>query len=224
MSFEQPIGRFGTGGPTRRRLQLALKRFLDILLSLVVLLLSWPVLLLIAVLVKLSSPGPVFFVQARAGLGQKPFPMLKFRTMAEASSKQQATVWTAAEEARITPLGRFLRDYGLDELPQLLNILRGDMSIVGPRPPLPVQVESYTERQRKMFQMRPGVLSLAAVEGRRALPVERRIELHVRYVEAWSLGLDFRILWRALFVVLGRQDASETRTEPGSRPEHQEIV
>ncbi len=209
MSFDQPVGQFGTGRQTRHRLQLALKRFLDILLSLVAILLSWPVLLLIAILVKLSSPGPVFFVQERAGLGQKPFPMFKFRTMVEALSKQQATVWTAAEEARITPVGRFLRDYGLDELPQLLNILRGDMSIVGPRPPLPVQVEGYTERQRKMFQMRPGVLSLAAVEGRRALPVEQRIELHVRYVEEWSLWLDLKILWRALFVVLRRQDATE---------------
>ena len=107
MSFEQPVGQSGTGHQTRRRLQLALKRLLDILLSVVVLLLSWPVLLLIAILVKRSSPGPVFFVQERAGLGQKPFPMFKFRTMVEALSKQQATVWTAAEEARIGRSGSF---------------------------------------------------------------------------------------------------------------------
>lgn len=198
---------------TTHSIQRAIKRLADVVLCLVVILLTWPFLLLIAVLVKLSSPGPVFFIQERVGLGQKVFLMFKFRTMVVGPSRQQATVWTTAEEVRITPLGSFLRDYGLDELPQLLNILKGHMSIVGPRPPLLAQVEGYTERQRTMFQMRPGVLSLAAVEGRRSIPVEQRLELHVQYVETWSLALDLKILWRALFIVLRRQDAVEIVTQ-----------
>ena len=193
-----------------RSFQLTLKRLMDIVLCLAVIFVFWPLLVLIAVLVKLSSPGPIFFLQERVGLEQKPFRIIKFRTMVERRSNEPVAAWTAEEEARITPVGRFLRDYGLDELPQVLNILKGEMSIVGPRPPLPVQVEGYTAHQREMFQMRPGVLSLAAVEGRRSIPMDKRIALHVKYVQEWSLGLDLRILWQSLFVVLRRQDAAES--------------
>lgn len=192
-----------------RAIQSAVKRMIDIVLCAGVLFFTWPCLLLIAGLVKVTSPGSVLFVQERVGLGQRVYRMPKFRTMTDCPSGRSRLEWTADDEARITRLGRILRDYGLDELPQLYSILKGDMSIVGPRPPLPAQVEEYTERQKRVFRMRPGVLSLAAVEGRRSLPVERRIDLHVKYVETWSLGLDLRILWRALFVVLGRQDAVE---------------
>jgi undecaprenyl phosphate N,N'-diacetylbacillosamine 1-phosphate transferase len=196
-----------------RQFQLAIKRLMDIFLSLVVIFVAWPFLLVVALLVKLSSPGPAFFRQERVGLGQKPFRIIKFRTMVERGSQEPVTAWTAEEEARITPLGKLLRDYGLDELPQVLNILKGEMSIVGPRPPLSAQAGEYTEHQCKMFQMRPGVLSLAAVKGRRSIPMEKRIALHVKYVQEWSLGLDLKILWQALFVVLGRQDAAESVTE-----------
>jgi lipopolysaccharide/colanic/teichoic acid biosynthesis glycosyltransferase len=133
-------GRLGAGGHVARRLQLTVKRLFDIVLCLVVVLLGWPFLALMALVVKLSSPGPIFFVQERVGLQQNVFRLTKFRTMVERGSKDPLTVWTAEEEARITPVGRLLRDYGLDELPQVLNILKGDMSIVGPRPPLPAQV------------------------------------------------------------------------------------
>lgn len=146
-------------------------------------------------------------------MGEKLFRIYKFRTMVGKPSRRAGLEWTASDEARITPVGRFLRDYGLDELPQILNILRGEMSIVGPRPPLPMQVEAYTERQLKVFGMRPGVLSLAAVEGRRSLPVERRIELHICYVENWSLSMDLRIFLRAIWVVLRRKNATEVLTE-----------
>jgi lipopolysaccharide/colanic/teichoic acid biosynthesis glycosyltransferase len=195
------------------QLQLAIKRLMDIFLCLVVVFVAWPFLVLVALLVKLSSPGPVFFLQERVGLEQKPFRIIKFRTMTEGRLKEPVTAWTVEEEARITPVGRFLRDYGLDELPQMIHILKGEMSIVGPRPPLPAQVEDYTAHQRKMFRMRPGVLSWAAVEGRRSIPMEKRIALHVKYVEEWSLWLDVKILWQALFVVLGRQDAAESIIE-----------
>jgi lipopolysaccharide/colanic/teichoic acid biosynthesis glycosyltransferase len=206
MSFDAPAAR------PARRAQLALKRLADVVLCLIISILALPFMAAIALSVRLSSPGPIFFVQERVGLRLRTFKMIKFRTMAVRPALEQATAWTAAEEARITPVGRLLRDYGLDELPQILSILKGDMSIVGPRPPLPAQVKDYTERQHRMFEMRPGVLSLAAIMGRRSLTTEQRIELHVRYVQEWSLRLDLLILWRALFVVLGRQDASETIT------------
>lgn len=192
------------------QLRLFAKRLLDITLCLIVAILSLPLLALIAILIAVTSPGPVFFTQGRVGLNQQIFRIIKFRTMTGKSKDKAAQLWTKTEEARVTPVGRFLRDYGLDELPQVFNILQGDMSIIGPRPPLPALVEEFTNSQRKMFQMRPGVLSLAAVEGRRSIPMERRIELHVQYVEEWSLRLDLWILWRSLFVVIGRKDASDS--------------
>jgi len=187
----------------------ALKRLFDIIMSMLVAVIGAPVFMVVAVLVKLSSPGPVFFVQDRVGKDGSAFRMYKFRTMA---GKPDASmlVWTQSEEDRITKIGRFLRDYGLDELPQVLNILRGDMSIVGPRPPLPMQAEQYTDCQKTMFNMRPGVISLADVKGRRSIPMEERIEWHVWYVQNWSMRLDLEILWKTLFIVLRRQNAFET--------------
>lgn len=190
-------------------IRLAIKRLFDVVVCLIVLTVGAPVYLVIAVLVKQSSPGPIIFVQDRVGLRGRAFRAYKFRTMVGAPD-ESSVVWSQSDEERITRVGRFLRDYGLDELPQAVNILKGDMSIVGPRPPLPSQVESYSEHQKTMFRMRPGVFSLAAVRGRRSIPVEERIELHVRYVENWSLGLDAMILCKGLLVVLGRENASET--------------
>ena len=187
----------------------ALKRLFDVIMSMLVVVIGAPVFMIVAVLVKLSSPGPVFFVQDRAGKDDTIFRMYKFRTMA-GKPNDSLLVWTESEEARITKIGRFLRDYGLDELPQVLNILRGDMSIVGPRPPLPMQAEQYTDCQKIMFSMRPGVISLADVKGRRSIPMEERVEWHVWYVQNWSMRLDLEILWKTLFIVLRRQNASET--------------
>jgi len=188
--------------------QLLLKRALDLLVCLAILVMGMPLLVLIGVLVKLTSPGSVFFIQPRVGRNGKVFQLIKFRTMT-CNHQQDAMTWTKAKDSRITPFGRFLRDYGLDELPQLINIIKDDMSIIGPRPPLPAQVEKYTKIQRRSFRMRPGVLSLAAIKGRRGIPMEKRISLHVKYVENWSLCLDIVILWRSLCVVLGKQNASE---------------
>jgi lipopolysaccharide/colanic/teichoic acid biosynthesis glycosyltransferase len=187
----------------------ALKRLFDVIMSMLVVVIGAPVFMIVAVLVKLSSPGPVFFVQDRAGKDDTIFRMYKFRTMA-GKPNDSLLVWTESEEARITKIGRFLRDYGLDELPQVLNILRGDMSIVGPRPPLPMQAEQYTDCQKIMFSMRPGVISLADVKGRRSIPMEERVEWHVWYVQNWSMRLDLEILWKTLFIVLRRQNAFET--------------
>lgn len=189
-------------------MQLAIKRFFDVLLCSIILVLGAPIFVGIAILIKLTSNGSIFFIQERVGLHRKPFRMIKFRTMKD-TPISPTLEWTEQEEIRITPIGRFLRDYGLDELPQVINILKGEMSIVGPRPPLPERLKEYTEYQLKAFNMRPGVISWAAVEGRRSLPMQKRLDFHARYVEEWSLWLDFVILWRALFVVLGHQDASE---------------
>jgi len=192
--------------------QLALKRLFDVIICLLVLVLGLPVFGLIALMVKLSSAGPVFFVQERVGLGGKIFRLIKFRTMVDKPTTEPVTVWTEAEEARVTKIGRFLRDYALDELPEVFNILKGDMSIIGPRPYLPAQVQDYTERERQVFRMRPGMLSLAFVKGRRSIPMKQRIEHHVWYVENWSLWLDVLIFWRGLLVLLKREGASEVVT------------
>ncbi len=191
------------------RFQLQVKRTMDVILCIAVTAVVWPVLVLLALLVKLSSPGSVFFIQERVGLNQKAFRMIKFRTMTGQTLDRSARVWSAAEESRITPIGRFLRDFGLDELPQLFNIIKGDMSIVGPRPPLPEQVQNYTEHQCIAFRMRPGVLSLAGVMGRRSIPLEQRVEYHVQYVETWSLWLDLKIMVRAIRVVFGKKNIVE---------------
>ncbi len=191
-----------------RSLQLHIKRFFDIVVCGLLLVLGSPFLLILGLLVKWSSPGPVFFVQVRTGKDEAPYRMIKFRTMS-GSPDENASIWTKSDELRITRIGRILRDFGLDELPQLLNILKGDMSIIGPRSPLPQQAAAFTPYLKKMFSMRPGVLSLAAIAGRRSLTMMERYALHVEYVETWSLKLDFKILWRSLFVVLKREAAAE---------------
>jgi undecaprenyl phosphate N,N'-diacetylbacillosamine 1-phosphate transferase len=191
-----------------RNIQLFIKRLFDIVVCSTILIGGSPLLLLLSLLVKVSSAGPVFFMQIRIGKNEKPYKIIKFRTMLGQPDKH-ATRWTKAEEARITPIGHFMRDYGLDELPQLINILKGDMSIIGPRSPLPQQVNAFSEHFKKMFRMKPGVLSLAAIAGRRSLTMEERYDLHVQYVETWSLTLDLKILWRSLLVVLHKEAATE---------------
>jgi lipopolysaccharide/colanic/teichoic acid biosynthesis glycosyltransferase len=187
----------------------AIKRAFDVVSCSAIALAVAPAFPLLAAMVKYRSPGPMFFVQQRTGLHGRPFSMYKLRTMSAPPPGHDATKWTNADEERITPFGRFFRDYGIDELPQILNIIKGDMSVIGPRPPLPAQAAQYTDEQKRMFNVRPGVLSLAAIHGRRSISAERRIELHVEYADRWSLALDCEILWKSLFVVLGRENATE---------------
>jgi len=198
-----------------RQVQLVIKRAFDVLLALVVLTLGLPLLAGIALCVKLSSPGPVLFIQERVGRGGKPFRMFKFRSMRVARAAQQEGLWSVEQAQRITPTGRFLRDYGLDELPQAYNILRGEMSFIGPRAPLPARAKAYTARERISFGMRPGLISLAVHEGRRSLSMQQRVELHVQYVERWSLCLDASILLRSIPVVLLRRNADENGGQAG---------
>lgn len=157
---------------------------------------------LIALAVGLDGRGPVFFRQMRVGRGGKPFRVWKFRTMIPDAQSVGLKHTVAADDDRITRVGKVLRNFGLDELPQLFNVLTGEMSLVGPRPTLAYQVEAYSDFQRRRLEIRPGITSLAVVSGRNALSWEERIKLDVWYIDHWSLGLDLSILFRTLWKVL----------------------
>ena len=186
----------------RPKIPLIIKRLIDILLSLTGLVLLAVPFALIALAIKLDSKGPVFFRQVRIGKGGKPFRVWKFRTMVEGAAKRGLGPTVARNDERITRVGRMLRNFGLDELPQLLNVLSGEMSLVGPRPTLPYQVEHYDDFQRRRLSAKPGITSLAVVSGRNALSWEKRIELDVWYIDHYSLLLDLKILFRTLWCVL----------------------
>jgi lipopolysaccharide/colanic/teichoic acid biosynthesis glycosyltransferase len=180
-----------------------IRRAVDVAVSSLVLALSAPALALAAVAIRLESSGPVIYRQRRAGRAGHEFDVLKLRTMVEGAEHIGAGLAVDKHDARITRVGAFLRRTSLDELPNLLNVLRGDMSLIGPRPTLPVQVQQYTERQRGRLQVKPGITGWAQVNGRASLPWAQRIELDLYYVEHRSLALDLRILWRTVAMVLG---------------------
>ncbi len=183
-----------------------IRRLLDIVASSLLLALSAPVLVLAAVAIRLESPGPVIYRQRRAGLEGHPFDVLKLRTMVDGAERIGAGLAVDAEDPRITRVGALLRRTSLDELPNLVNVLRGEMSLIGPRPTLPVQVEQYTERQRGRLAIRPGITGWAQVNGRASLAWSQRIELDLYYIEHRSLALDLQILRRTVAMVLGGSD------------------
>ena len=178
------------------------KRTTDVAASTLMLALVALPLLLAAILVKLSDRGPVFFRQQRIGKDGQPFRVWKLRTMVVGAASTGLGHTVAADDGRITRVGRILRNWGLDELPQLINVLLGEMSLVGPRPTLAYQVEHYDAEQRRRLEMKPGITSLAVVSGRNAIAWSERIELDVWYVDHWSLWLDLTILFRTLWCVL----------------------
>jgi lipopolysaccharide/colanic/teichoic acid biosynthesis glycosyltransferase len=181
---------------------MTLKRALDILIALPLVLLSAPVVALLAVAVRLESRGEPIYRQTRVGQDGRLFEIYKLRTMVDGAEFTGAGLAIAAGDARITRLGALLRRTSLDELPNLWNVLRGDMSIVGPRPTLKGQVDEYTERQRGRLAVKPGITGWAQINGRASLPWPERIELDLWYVEHQSLALDLRILSRTLGQVL----------------------
>lgn len=187
-----------------QRSQRLLKRAFDVGLSAGALTALWPLLVGIGVAVRLDSNGPALFTQTRAGQNGVPFTIYKFRTMAKGSEKGDVVVTEG--DARITRVGAVLRATSLDELPQLLNILKGEMSVVGPRPTLPYQVDQYTDFQRRRLEALPGVTGWAQIHGRNTLAWPKRIELDVWYVEHWTLLLDARVLLRTVPVVFGGED------------------
>ncbi len=194
-------------------LQMALKRALDLALSAGLLALLSPIFLLVAIAVRTSSPGEIVFRQRRIGRDGVPFTILKFRTMVRDAPRSPLGTYCTADDPRITPAGRWLRRTSLDELPQLLNVLRGEMSFVGPRPDLPHHVQRYTPAQRGRLRVRPGITGWAQVNGRNDLSWERRIALDLEYLEGWWLGRDLRIAWRTMGTVLSRRGVSPPRSQ-----------
>ncbi len=180
-----------------------IRRALDIAVSFAVLALSAPALALAALAIRLESRGPAIYRQRRSGLHGREFEVLKLRTMIDGAEHVGAGLAVNENDARITRVGAFLRRTSLDELPNLVNVLRGDMSLIGPRPTLPAQVEQYTERQRGRLAIKPGITGWAQVNGCTSLPWAQRIELDLYYIEHRSLALDLRILRRTVAIVLG---------------------
>ena len=186
----------------RLEIQHSLKRLIDILLSFTGLSLLAVPFGFISVMIKVDSTGSVSFRQGRVGKDGCPFKVWKFRTMVVGAIDQGLGVTVSKDDERITRIGRVLRNLGLDELPQLINVLVGEMSLVGPRPTLAYQVEHYDAFQRRRLEVKPGLTSLAVVSGRNALSWRERIKLDVWYVDHWSLWLDISILFRTLWKVL----------------------
>jgi exopolysaccharide biosynthesis polyprenyl glycosylphosphotransferase len=194
------------------------KRLFDVGFSSFVLLLGLPLLVAIAIVVKLSSKGPVFYRQERIGLDGKAFEMIKFRTMidgadamlddlADLNQSEGGVLFKIRDDPRMTPVGRFLRKFSLDEIPQFLNVLRKDMSVVGPRPPLATEVKSYDDYARRRLLVRPGITGLWQVSGRADLSWEDSVRLDLFYVENWSMMADFLIAIKTVKVILRHSGA-----------------
>ena len=177
------------------------KRAVDLSIALPATLLSAPVVVVLCLLIRLESRGKAIYRQTRIGKGGQPFEIFKLRTMVTGAEFVGAGLAIQQGDDRITRLGNWLRRYSLDELPNLWNVVRGEMSIVGPRPTVPVQVQQYTDRQRGRLAVRPGITGWAQVNGRASLPWPERIELDLWYVEHESLALDLRILTATVSMV-----------------------
>ena len=185
------------------------KRLFDILLSLTGIIIAGIPMLLVAVAVKIDSKGPAIFKQERLGVGGKVFNIYKFRRMCVNAEHTGSGVYSGKSDARVTRVGKILRATSIDELPQMFNILKGDMSFVGPRPPLtyhPWPLAEYTDEQRRMFEVRPGITGWAQINGRKAVEWNQRIKLNVWYVDNLSLWLDIKIVFKTVFKVLRNSD------------------
>lgn len=190
-----------------------LKRLFDIVLSLVGVVVCLLPMLMIAAAIKIDDPGPVFFKQTRLGYKGKTYEIWKFRSMCVGAEQKGTGVYSGKGDPRVTRVGNILRRTSLDEIPQMINILLGEMSFVGPRPPLtyhPWRIEEYTEEQRRMFDVRPGITGWAQVNGRKNVEWHHRIELNVWYVDHVSLWLDLKIIWLTVWKVLFNADNENT--------------
>lgn len=205
-----------------------IKRGADIIISLLGLIILSPVLAITALCIKIDSKGPVIFKQQRLGKGGKVFDIYKFRSMCVGAEHTGSGVYSGKGDARVTKVGKFIRATSIDELPQLVNILKGDMSIIGPRPPLtyhPWPVEDYSEEQFHMFDVRPGVTGWAQVNGRKDVEWNRRIELNVWYTRNMSFALDMKIFFVSIFKVLKNADnENTTETAAKAQAEKKEAV
>lgn len=196
------------------------KRTLDIIFSALFLIVLSPLFLLVMLLIHLDSRGGSFFKQERIGLNEQIFTIYKFRSMTENSEHTGSGVYSNDHDVRVTRIGRILRKYSLDELPQFYNILRGDMSFIGPRPPLtyhPWPITEYTRGQRKMFTVRPGITGWAQVNGRRSIDWNERIRLNNWYIDNLTFGLDCKIVWLTVKAILSNENnANSGITAPPS--------
>lgn len=186
-----------------------IKRAIDCMISFLVLAVGVVPMLIVAILIKLDSPGPVLFKQERIGKNGKVFKILKFRSMCQGAEHTGSEVYSGKNDARVTRIGRILRATSIDELPQAINILRGDMALIGPRPPLtyhPWPYEEYTEEQKRMFEVRPGITCWAQVCGRKNVEWHKRIRLNVWYIDHISFRLDLRIFLMTIFKILRNED------------------
>ena len=197
-------------------LRLVLKRFLDIVVSAVALVILSPVIVICAALIKLTTPGPIIFRQSRCGLNGRRFTLYKFRSMVENADRmkpqlehlsERQIAFKLSRDPRVTTVGRWLRKFSIDELPQLYNVLRVDMSLVGPRPPLPEEVDRYERWQRRRLRMRPGLTCLWAVAGRDRIDFNTWMRMDISYIENWSLKLDWSIILRTIPHVLAGRGA-----------------
>jgi len=190
-----------------------IKRGLDIIFSLVLLIIGGIFLLIVGLIIKIDSPGPAIFKQERLGLNGKVFNIYKFRSMCQGAEKKGTGVYSLKGDPRVTKVGRFIRATSIDELPQLINILKGEMSFIGPRPTLtyhPWKLEEYTDEQMKRFKVRPGVTGLAQINGRKDIPWDERIIYDVNYVENLSFMLDLKILLKTIVKVFKMSDNVNT--------------
>ena len=189
--------------PLSNTFNMMVKRTMDVCGSLLCIVLFSPVMLLMAALIKLTSPGPLIFKQERVGLHNRPFKMYKFRSMEVQTEREEQKGWTVKNDPRVTGIGRFMRKTSIDELPQLFNVLKGDMSLVGPRPERPQFVEKFREeipRYMVKHQVRPGMTGWAQINGYRGdTSIRKRIEYDLYYIENWTVGLDFKILFLTCF-------------------------
>ena len=189
------------------------KHILDFLLALIGLLLLWPILLLAMLAVVIEDPGPALFRQKRLGFHGREFTMLKLRSMRVNAEHTGSGVYSGKDDPRVTKVGRFLRKTSIDELPQLINLLKGDMSLIGPRPPLtyhPWPISQYTDEQHRMFDVRPGITGWAQTHGRKDVEWHKRIELNVWYVDHISFRLDIKIFFLTFLKVFSNADNVNT--------------
>lgn len=202
-----------------------LKRFFDIFVSLIGLIVCSPILIIVAIAIKVTSKGPIIFKQQRIGKNGKVYWMYKFRSMTVGAEQKEGGVFCVKGDKRVTKVGRFIRATSIDELPQFINILKGDMSLIGPRPVLtyyPYKWEEYTEEQLKRFNVRPGVTGWAAVHGRKTNTVEARFEYDNYYVDELSFGLDLKIFFmtiKSVFTNEGNEDDGSAEVKPQTEQE-----
>ena len=190
-----------------------IKRILDLIAAALFLIILSPLLLLTSLVIKITSRGPVIFKQERIGTGGKVFTIYKFRSMRVGAEHTGSGVYSEEGDDRVTPVGRFIRATSIDELPQLINILVGDMSFIGPRPPLtyhPWTIDKYSAEQLRMFEVRPGITGWAQVHGRKCVEWNERIRMNIWYIDHLSFGLDLKIIFKTIACVFTNSDNVNT--------------